>query len=160
MAAHRAIGVLAAGTAYATAAALFLTLPESTQASAFAALPALRPLLASNVYEFAPLAERARTLAAADHDAVILTDRYETSAELLWYGVDSQIAVALPQTAQWSRWHAGAPPPAHALLITYAAPLDLGAQFARATPLAPIVPVHAGVTEDTYYVLQLDDATR
>ncbi|HEV8021327.1 MAG TPA: glycosyltransferase family 39 protein [Candidatus Lustribacter sp.] len=159
-----AIGVLAAGTAYATAATLFLTLPEAAQASAFAAWPALRPLLASNVYEFAPLALRAQTLAAGDHGADILTDRYETSAELLWYGVDSQIAVPLPQQAQWSRWHAGGgPPPQHALLITFAAPLDpvsqavhdLDAQFGRATPLPPITSSHAGVPEDVYYVVEL-----
>jgi 4-amino-4-deoxy-L-arabinose transferase-like glycosyltransferase len=159
-----ALGVLAGGTAYATAAALFLALPEAAQLSAFSALPGLRGLLASKVYEFAPLADRARALAAADHDAVILTDRYETSAELLWYGVDSEIAVALPQRAQWSRWHAGAPPPGHALLITFAAPLDRGSQaareldarFGRATSLPPITPVHAGLAEDTYYVTQLD----
>lgn len=159
------IGVLAAGTAYATAAALFLTLPEAAQASAFTAWPGLRPLLASNVYEFAPLAERARTLAAADHDAVIMTDRYETSAELLWYGVDSRIAVAVPQQAQWMRWYGGTPLPQHALLITFAEPLDpasqaahdLAAEFAHATPLASITAVHAGVAEDSYYVVQLDD---
>jgi 4-amino-4-deoxy-L-arabinose transferase-like glycosyltransferase len=161
-------GILAAlglGTAYTTAAALFLTLPEAAQAATFAAVPALRAPFASGVYAFAPLAERLRALAAADDDAVVLTDRYETSAELLRYGVDSRLAIALPQQAQWMRWHAGAPPVRHALLVTYAAPLSadpsleqsVHAAFARVTPLPDITLSHAGVPEDTYYVVQLDD---
>ncbi len=120
--------------------------------------------LASGVYVFAPLADRLRALAAADHDAVILTDRYETAAELLWYGLDSRIVRALPQRAQWMRWHAGAPPLQHALMVTYAAPLSadpeldqqVRADFARITPLPDITLAHAGVPEDTYYVVQLD----
>lgn len=161
-----AIGVLTAGTAYATAAALFLTLPEAAQASAFAAWPGVRPLLASNVYEFAPLAERARTLAAADHDAVVLTDRYETSAELLWNGVDSRIAVALPQQAQWMRWQNGGTVPEHAILVTFTEPAAdnpplqaaIGAAFERVTPGAPATFPHAGVPGDVYYFTQLDDS--
>lgn len=157
-------GVLGAGTAYVTAAALFLTLPEAAQAKAFAAAPVLRGPLASGVYAFAPLAARVRALAAADGNAEVLTDRYETSAELLWYGVDSRLAIALPQEPQWSRWHAGGRPPQHALLVTFGAPLDadpalaraVAAAFAHVTPLAPIAPSYAGLPEDVYYVVRLD----
>ncbi len=160
------IGVLGAGTAYTSAGALFLTLPEAAQAHAFAAVPAVREPLASGVFAFAPLTERVRALAADDHGAVVLTDRYQTSAELLWYGVDSRLAIALPQQAQWMRWHAGRPLPQHALLITFAAPLSanpelaqsLAAAFARATPLAAIAPEYAGLPQDVYYVVQLDGA--
>ena len=158
------IAVLGIATAYATAAALFLTLPEPGQAAAFARVPALRSLFASGVYVFAPLAARLRELAAADGDAVVLTDRYETSAELLWNGVDSRIAIALPQQAQWARWHAGLPVPQHALLVTFAAPLSadpqlagkVAATYSRVTPKANIVLSYAGVPEDVYYVVQLD----
>jgi 4-amino-4-deoxy-L-arabinose transferase-like glycosyltransferase len=158
------IGALGAGTAYVTAAALFLTLPEPAQAAVFTAMPASRGPFASGVYAFAPLAARVRALAAADDGAEVLTDRYETSAELLWYGVDSRLALALPQEAQWSRWHAGAPLPRHALLVTFAAPASadpplaraVAAAFAHVTPLAPVAPSHAGVPEDVYYVEQLD----
>ena len=118
------------------------------------------------MYAFAPLAERVRALAAADENAVVLTDRYETSAELRFYGVDSRIAIALPQQAQWMRWHAGAPVPQHALLVTFAAPLSadpqlaqaVAAAFARVTPLPDEQLAHAGITEHTYYVTQLDEA--
>ena len=159
------VGALAVGTAYVTAAALFLTLPEATQARAFGAVPGLRKPLASGVFEFAPLAERVAALAAADEGAVVLTDRYETAAELLWYGVDSRFAIALPQAAQWSRWHAGAQPPQRALLVTFAAPLSanpdlarsLNEAFARITPQPDIVLSHAGVPEDIYYVVRLDE---
>ena len=158
------IGVLGVATAYATAAALFLTLPEPAQAAAFTRAPALRSLFASGVYAFAPLAARVRELAAADNDAVVLTDRYETSAELLWNGVDSRIAIALPQQAQWMRWHAGQRAATHALLITFAAPLSgdpdlarvVGAAYSRVTPQANIVLSYAGVPEDVYYAVQLD----
>jgi dolichol-phosphate mannosyltransferase len=158
------LAVLGLGTAYTTAAALFLTLPESSQAATFAAVPALSAPFASGVYAFAPLAGRLRTLAAADDNAVILTDRYETSAELLRYGLDSRLARPLPQQAQWERWRSGAPPIQHAILVTYAAPLSddptleqsIHAAFARITPLPDIVLSHAGVPEDTYYVIQLD----
>jgi 4-amino-4-deoxy-L-arabinose transferase-like glycosyltransferase len=160
------VGALGAGTAYVSAAALFLTLPEAAQAAVFSAAPALRGPFASGVYAFAPLAGRVRALAAADGGAEVLTDRYETSAELLWYGVDSRLAIALPQQPQWSRWHAGAPLPQHALLVTFAAPLSadpalvraVAASFAHVTPLAPLAPSYAGVPEDVYYFVQLDGA--
>jgi 4-amino-4-deoxy-L-arabinose transferase-like glycosyltransferase len=156
--------VLGVGTAYTTAAVLFLTLPEPAQAAAFTAMPSLRAPFASGVYAFAPLADRLRTLAAADN-AVVLTDRYETSAELLRYGLDSRLARPLAQQAQWERWHAGAAPIQHAILVTYAAPLSadpeleqsIKAEFARVTPLPNIALSHAGIPEDTYYVVQLDD---
>jgi hypothetical protein len=117
------------------------------------------------VYVFAPLAARVRTLASAGGDAAVLTDRYETAAELLWYGVDSQFAAALPQAAQWARWHTGAPAPRRALLVTYGAPLTadpalahaLGERFARITPEPDIVLSHANVREDMYYVVRLDE---
>jgi 4-amino-4-deoxy-L-arabinose transferase-like glycosyltransferase len=160
------IGVLAVGTAYVTAAALFLTLPESSQANVFFAAPALRGLFASGVYVFSPLAAGVSAQAAADHDAVILTDRYETAAELRWYGVDSRIVVALPQQAQWMRWHAGAPVPQHALLVTFAAPLDANPTLARAAaaayvhvkPLPDVTFSYAGKKQDVYYMVQLDGA--
>lgn len=158
------VAVLGIATTYTSAAALFLTLPEAAQAATFAHVPALRRPLASGVNAFAPLAARVRALAAADPNAVVLTDRYETSAELLWYGVDSRIVVGLPQQTQWMRWHAGVPAAQHALLVTFAAPLSadpplaraVAAAFARVTPQADIVLTYAGVREDVYYVVRLD----
>jgi 4-amino-4-deoxy-L-arabinose transferase-like glycosyltransferase len=160
------IGLLGVGTAYVTVAALFLTLPESAQAAAFNAVPALRRPFASGVYVYAPLADAVRALAAADHDAAVLTDRYETAAELRWYGVDSRLAVALPQQPQWSRWHAGAPIPQHALLVTFGAPLSadpalaraVAAAFVHVTPQGDIRVSYAGVPQDVYYIVQLDGA--
>ena len=160
------IGVLGVATAYATVAALFLTLPEAAQAAAFSTVPAVRGPFESGVYVFARLAARVHALAAADHDAVILTDRYETAAELRWYGVDSRIAIALPQQAQWMRWHAGTPFPQHALLVTFAAPLaadpalahTVTAAFQNVAPQAPIALSYAGVPDDVYYLVRLDGA--
>ncbi len=159
------LALLGIGTVYTTAAALFLTLPESAQAATFAAAPSLRAPFASGVYAFAPLADRLRELAAADKNAVILTDRYETSAELLRYGLDSRLARPLAQQPQWSRWHSGLPPIRHAILVTFAAPLradpeldqSVRAAFTRITPLPDVTLSHAGVPEDTYYVVQLDN---
>jgi len=161
------ITLLAAGTAYATAAALFMTLPEFTQAGIFFRYPQLRAPLASGVYVFAPLAATVRATAARDRDAAILTDRYETAAELRWYGVDSRIVVALPQQRQWMRWHAGLPVPQHALLVTFAAPLDadpplaaaVAAAFDHVKPLPEITLSYAGKREDVYYMVQLDGAS-
>jgi 4-amino-4-deoxy-L-arabinose transferase-like glycosyltransferase len=160
------IAVLAIGTAYATATALFLTLPELTQAGIFFKHPELRGPLASGVYVFAPLAAAVQAIAAHDHDATILTDRYETAAELRWYGVDSRIVVALPQQPQWMRWHAGLPVPQHALLVTFAAPLDADPSLATAVvaafdhikPLPEITLSYAGKRQDIYYMVQLDGA--
>ena len=160
------LAALGIGTIYVTAAALFLTLPEAAQARVFASAPVLKKPFASGVYVFAPLTQRLRTLAAADHDAVILTDRYETAAELLWNGLDARIVVALPQQPQWMRWHANDPVPQHALLVTFDAPLEAApdlareasAAFARATPLDPIALTFAGMPQDTYHVVQLDGA--
>lgn len=159
------VGALAVGTAYATLAALFLTLPEAAQARVFFAFPALRGPLASGVYVFAPLAASVRAQAAADHDAVILTDRYETAAELRWYGVDSRIVVGLPQQPQWIRWHAGMPVPQHALLVTFAAPMssdptlarDVTAAFGHVAPLSDVTVSYAGNRQDVYYMVRLDD---
>jgi 4-amino-4-deoxy-L-arabinose transferase-like glycosyltransferase len=161
------IAVLAVATAYATAAALFLTLPELTQAAIFFKHPQLRGPLASGVYVFAPLAAAVKATAARDHDAAILTDRYETAAELRWYGVDSRIVVALPQQSQWMRWHAGLPVPQHALLVTFAAPLDADPSLATAVTAAfnhvkrlpEITLSYAGKRQDIYYMVQLDGAS-
>jgi 4-amino-4-deoxy-L-arabinose transferase-like glycosyltransferase len=160
-----ALGALGIGTAYVTAAALFVALPEGAQAQTFANVPALKKPFASGVFVYAPLTQRLRALSAADHDAIVLTDRYETSAEMLWNGVDSRIVVALPQQAQWMRWHAGLPVPKHALLVTFNAPMaaspelarEAATAFARVTPTTPIALTFAGTPQDVYYVEQLDD---
>jgi hypothetical protein len=158
------IAVLGVGAAYVTMAALFLTLPEATQAGVFFAVPALRGPLASGVYVFPPLAATVSAMAARDHDAEVLTDRYETAAELRWYGVDSRIVVALPQQPQWMRWHAGAPLPQHALLVTFEAPLYADPSLAGAVTaafehvrLSPNVTLsYAGQKQDVYYLTRLD----
>jgi 4-amino-4-deoxy-L-arabinose transferase-like glycosyltransferase len=158
------LAVLAAGTAYVTLAALFLTLPEGAQARIFAALPALRRPLASGVFVYAPLAERVRVLASADHDVVVLTDRYETAAELRWYGVDARIAADMPQRPQWIRWHAGAPLAQRAIVVTFNAPLAAdpplasaaSAAFSQVEPRPAIALQFAGQPEDRYYITLLD----
>jgi 4-amino-4-deoxy-L-arabinose transferase-like glycosyltransferase len=160
------LAIFGVATAYATATALFWTLPEQTQARVFGAVPSLQKPLASGVYVYAPLAEKLRVLAAGDHDAEVITDRYETAAELLWYGVDARIVVGIPQRAQWMRWHDGAPVPEHALLVTFSGPLaadpilahGVAGAFARTTPLLPIALTYAGMPQDVYNVVQLDGA--
>jgi 4-amino-4-deoxy-L-arabinose transferase-like glycosyltransferase len=161
-----AIGALALGTAYVTIAALFLTLPESAQARVFAASPGLCGPLSSGVFVYAPLADRVRALAAADDDAVVFTDRYETAAELRWYGIDARIAADMPQRPQWIRWHAGAPVPQHAIMVTFDRPLSADvslaqsaqAAFVHVTPVPDFASAYAGVTEDIYGLTQLDEA--
>jgi 4-amino-4-deoxy-L-arabinose transferase-like glycosyltransferase len=159
------LGAMGIASAYTIATALFWGLPERVQAAVFAAAPSLVGPLASGVYVYAPLAERLRAYAAGDGSATILTDRYETAAELLWYGLDSRIVVALPQQRQWMRWHAAAPLPQHALLVTFAGPLHANAALERAANAAyahagapaTIATMHAGVKEDVYGVVPLGD---
>ena len=161
-----AFGVLALGTAYVTLGALFLTLPESAQARVFGAAPSLRRPLSSGVFVYPALAERVRALAAGSDDAVVLTDRYETAAELRWYGIDARIAADMPQRAQWIRWHAGGPVPQHAIMVTFDRPLSADASLAQAaqaafvhvTPLPDAGFTYAGTREDTYGITQLDNA--
>jgi 4-amino-4-deoxy-L-arabinose transferase-like glycosyltransferase len=160
-----AIGALALGTVYVTLAALFLTLPESAQARVFAAAPSLRRPLSSGVFVYPALAEHVHALVTAGDDAVVLTDRYETAAELRWYGIDARIAADMPQRAQWIRWHAGGPVPQHAILVTFDKTLSADARLARAaqaafehvTPLPDQPFTYAGTLEDTYGLTLLDD---
>jgi hypothetical protein len=157
-----AYALLGAGTAYATVAALFLTLPEGAQTAVFRAAPALRGPFFSKVHMYPALAERLRALQARDGSAV-LTDRFETAAQLRWYGVDARIAVPIPQQAQWSRWHAGAGIPAHALVVTSDEPLASNAYLAARIPqaYADVAPemaldfTYAALPEDTFYVTRV-----
>ena len=156
-------GVLGISTAYAVFTALFLALPEAAQAAAFASRPAVRNALRSGVYAYRPLAEELRADAAVN-GAAIFTDRYETSAELLWYGVPSHIVVPSAQVAQWTRWYRPATVPAHALLVTFRAPFGdaagleahVRAAYAHVTPLKRLDDRYAGELEGTFYVTRLD----
>jgi hypothetical protein len=156
--------VFAVSTAYATFAALFLALPEPAQAAAFRTWPSIRPALSSGVYAYEPLAAqlRARTAGA---DTAIFTDRYETSAELLWYGVRSVMVVPSAQVPQWSRWYRPRSIPQHALLVTFRAPfgdaVDLE-QHVREAYAQVGVPqridlTYAGESEGTFYITRLAD---
>jgi 4-amino-4-deoxy-L-arabinose transferase-like glycosyltransferase len=156
--------VLGISTAYATAAAVFLALPESAQAAAFAAQPSLRAQFSSGVYAYRPLAGDLRADAAAG--ITIYTDRYETSAELLWYGIPSDIVVHTGQLPQWMRWYRPAEVPQHADLVTFRTPfgdaIDLE-QSVRAAYIHVGTPKmldyrYAGEPEGTFYVTRLDDA--
>ncbi len=157
-------GVLAVSTAYATFAALFLALPEPAQASFFDANPGWRSALASGAFEYAPLAAYLRS-GGAPNDAAIFTDGYETSAELLWYGLPSHIVVASLQQPQWTRWYGSPSVPAHAYLVMLNRPLAddanlaaaVHAAYAHATPLPPLPMRYAGQLEGTFYVTRLDD---
>jgi 4-amino-4-deoxy-L-arabinose transferase-like glycosyltransferase len=158
-------GVLAASTAYATFAALFLAQPEAAQAAFFDAHPSWRSALASGAYVYEPLAAELRAQAAADGGAAIFTDGYETSAELLWYGVPSHIVVPSLQLPEWTRWYGSPSPPQHALLVMLGRPLadepglsaSVHSAYAHVTPGAVLPYAFAGQPEGTFYVTRLDD---
>jgi len=155
-------GVLGLSTAYAVFAALFLAMPEAAQAAAFRAHPDWRPALSSGVYAYAQLADDLRADIARE-PAAIYTDRYETSAELLWYGVPSMMVVPSVQVPQWTRWYRFPVVPERALLVTFRAPfgdaVDLEAHvraaYAHVTPLQRLDLMYAGELEGTYYVTEL-----
>ncbi len=155
-------GVLGISTAFATAAALFLALPEDAQAAAFRARPSLEHAFSSGVYAYRPLADDLRAEAAAG--TAIFTDRYETSAELLWYGVPSHIVVASAQVPQWTRWYRPPSVPEHALLVTFRTPFGdapgledrVRAAYEHVTPLKMLDYHYAGAPEGTFYVTRLD----
>jgi hypothetical protein len=155
--------VLGIATAYATAVAVFLALPESVQAAAFHARPSLRDQFSSGVYAYRPLADDLRADAASG--IAIYTDRYETSAELLWYGVPSDIVVITGQLPQWMRWYRPAAVPQHADLVTFRTPfgdaigLERNARAAYAHVGTPKIHDYhyAGEPEGTFYVTRLDD---
>jgi 4-amino-4-deoxy-L-arabinose transferase-like glycosyltransferase len=155
-------GVLGVSTAYAVFAALFLAMPEAAQAAAFRAHPDWRPALSSGVYAYAELADDLRA-DTAHAPAAIYTDRYETSAELLWYGVPSMMVVSSAQVPQWTRWYRFPVVPERALLVTFRTPfgdaVDLErhvrAAYARVTPLQRLDLMYAGELEGTFYVTEL-----
>jgi hypothetical protein len=157
-------GVLGISTAYAVFAALFLALPEAAQAAAFHAQPGLRAELSSGVYAYSQLADELRA-ATAREPAAIYTDRYETSAELLWYGVPSIMVVPSSQVPQWTRWYRPPAIPQHALLVTFRAPfgdaVDLEQHVREAyaqvgTPQRSDF-TYAGEPEGTFYITRLAD---
>ncbi len=156
--------VLGLATAYATVAAVFLALPEAAQAAAFHAQPSLRQQFSSGVYAYRPLADDLRADSAAG--IAIYTDRYETSGELLWYGVPSEIVVITAQLPQWMRWYRPAEIPQHADLVTFRAPFGDGGDLehnVRAAYVHVGTPKmfayrYAGEPEGTFYVTRIDDA--
>jgi 4-amino-4-deoxy-L-arabinose transferase-like glycosyltransferase len=159
-------GVLGLSTAYAVFAALFLAMPEEAQAAAFHAHPNWRPALSSGVYAYSQLADDLRAEVARE-PAAIYTDRYETSAELLWYGVPSMMVVPSAQVPQWTRWYRFPEVPERALLVTFRAPfgdaVDLEqhvrAAYIRVTPLQRLDLMYAGELEGTFYVTKLEAPT-
>lgn len=154
---------LGAAAAAATIPALFLTLPENAQAAAFHAQPALRAQFRSGVHAYAALADDLRPLEASG--VALFTDRYETSSELLWYGLPSTIVVYRGQLAQWMRWYRPSAVPEHAVLVIPAredgsafpiAPY-VRAAYARVGPPQLLRYFYAGEPEGTFYATRLDD---
>ena len=156
-------GVLGIATAISTATALFLALPESVQAAAFAANPSLHEQFSSGVYAYRPLADSLRADAAAG--IAVYTDLYETSSQLLWYGVPSNIIGPSAQVPQWARWYRPAEVARHAELITVPTAfgvlngLDATLHAAYRSVGAPkmLEYRYAGRVEATFYVTRLDD---
>jgi hypothetical protein len=119
--ARRALSSLAIPSAYTMLSALFLTLPEPTQASLLRAPASPARGWYSGTYAYDPLAHDVRDI-AAHRCAMILTDRFEIAAELAYHGVDSVIIGHSPQIRQWARWYAPRYAPKYALLVTFFPP--------------------------------------
>jgi len=157
------LAVLGIGTAYATAVAVFLALPESVQAAGFAAWPALRAQISSGVYVYRPMADDLRADAASG--VMVYTDRYETSAELLWYGVPSLIVANVPHVPQWMRWYRPPEVPPRADLVAPLTPFGdtagleqrLRAAYAHVGTPQLLDFRYAGEPEGTFYVTRLED---
>lgn len=156
-------GALGISTAYALVTAVFLALPEAAQAAAFHAQPGLRSQFASGVYAYRPLAVELRPDVAAG--IAVFTDRYETSGELLWYGVPSDIVVVTAQLPQWMRWYRPAEVPQHADLVAFRTPFgdnpdlerNVRAAYARVGTPRRLDERYADEPEGTFYVTRLDD---
>jgi hypothetical protein len=156
-------GVLGIATAISAATALFLALPESAQAAAFAANPSLHNQFSSAAYAYRPLADSLRADAAAG--ITVYTDLYETSSQLLWYGVPSNIIGPSAQVPQWARWYRPAEVARHAELVTVPTAfgvlngLDATLHAAYRSVGAPkmLEYRYAGRVEATFYVTRLDD---
>jgi hypothetical protein len=154
-----ALGIAAAA---ATIPALFLALPENAQAAAFRGDPALRAQFRSGTHAYAALARDLRPLAAAG--VAIYTDRYETSSELLWYGLPSTIVVYRGQLAQWMRWYRPAAVPARAVLViparedgsAFPVSPSVQAAYARVGPPQRLVYLYGGELEGMFYAWRLD----
>ena len=140
---------------------MFLALPEGAQAAAFHAWPGLRTQISSGVYVYAPMASDLRADAAAG--VMIYTDRYETSSELLWYGVPSIMVAAVPQVPQWSRWYRPAEVPQRADFVAPLTPFGdtagleqkIRAAYADVGPPKLLDYRYAGEPEGTFYVTRL-----
>ena len=129
LARRSALGALGIATAYAVVNAVFLALPEAVQAAAFHSNPAFRMQFKSGVYAYRPLADDLRADAAAG--ITLFTDRYETSGELLWYGLPSDIVVITAQLPQWMRWYRPPVVPQRADLIAFRTPFGDNPDFER-----------------------------
>jgi len=158
-----AFGALGLATAYAVATAVFLALPERAQAAAFHAQPGLRTQFSSGVYAYRPLAADLRADAAVGR--TIFTDRYETSGELLWYGIPSDIVVITAQLPQWMRWYRPAEVPQHADLVAFRTPFgdnpdlehNVRAAYVHIGISERLDYRYAGEPEGTFYRTPLDD---
>jgi hypothetical protein len=157
------VGILGISTAYATAVAVFLALPERAQAAAFRVWPSLPKQTSSGMFAYRPLADDLR--ADASSGITIFTGKYETSAELLWYGVPSLIVVDMAELPQWMRWYRPAQVPQHADLVTYGSPFggalgleqQVRAAYARVGTPKRLDYRYAGEPEGTFYITRLDD---
>lgn len=158
-----AFAALGVATAYAIVNAVFLALPEPVQAAAFRSNPAFRTQFKSGVYAYRPLADDLRADAAAG--IAVYTDRYETSAELLWYGVPSDIVVITAQLPQWMRWYRPAAVPQRADLIAFRTPFgdnpdlerNVRAAYARVGTPERLDYRYADEPEGTFYRTRLAD---
>jgi 4-amino-4-deoxy-L-arabinose transferase-like glycosyltransferase len=156
------LSVLGIAAAYSTAVAVFLALPEGVQAAGFHAWPALRDQISSGVYAYGPMADDLRAGAAAG--VMVYTDRYETSAELLWYGIPSEMVANTPQVPQWKRWYRPAQAPQRADLVIPLTPFgdtvgleqNIRAAYAHVGTPKILNFRYAGEPEGTFYVTRLE----
>jgi len=118
--------------AYAIASAVFVALPEGTQASLLRATGGtLKGPFYSQAFAFGPLSRDLRRL-LGQPGAAALSDRLEIASELTYNGVGALIVGGAPQVGQWRAWHPSAVPP-RTLLVSFGPLTQDRELFARIT---------------------------
>lgn len=156
---RRALEWAAGGSfGYVTLGALFVALPEPSQARLLHATNgSLRGPFYSGAFAYAPLSVEVGALADS-RSGIVITDRNEIAAELTYDGITALMIGDSPQSRQWEEWRNGPPTFEHALFVSYA-PLQLGterwrtvsAAFASIAPGPTLRPRFAGIVADTFY---------
>jgi 4-amino-4-deoxy-L-arabinose transferase-like glycosyltransferase len=156
---RRAMLLLVLPALYTALCALFVSMPEATQAALLQKTHGALRGMYSGVFAYEPMARDVRALSARRTN-LILTDQFEIASELSYYGVDPLVIGHSAHAEQSLAWHGATAIPKRVLLVSLS-PLrtgsPLGQRIARAFSSVAAGPVlqyrFAGLDAMTLYTV-------